>query len=711
MSLVNTSFDVTVQANKKRKILVTCALPYANGSIHLGHMLEHIQTDIWVRFQRMRGHETYFICADDAHGTPIMLKSQELGITPEEMIAGIREEHMTDFDDFYISFDNYHSTHSDENKAFAEEIYNRLDAKGHIKTRIISQLYDPEKAMFLPDRFIKGTCPKCKSEDQNGDSCDDCGATYSPIEVLNPRSAVSGATPVLKDSEHYFFDLPAFEDMLKDWTRSGALQEEMANKLAEWFDQGLRQWDISRDAPYFGFEIPNAPGKFFYVWLDAPIGYMGSFKNLCDKNPQIDFDSYWNENSDAELYHFIGKDIIYFHSLFWPAMLEGAGYRKPTSVYAHGFVTVNGAKMSKSKGTFIKSRTYLEHLNPEYLRYYYAAKLTSRIDDLDLNLEDFAQRVNSDLVGKVVNIASRCASFITKRFDGMLSTQIDDQVLADEVMNAGDSIAACYEAREFGRGMREIMALADRVNEYIAIKEPWQLVKDETKQQEVQDICSLGINMFRTLMIYLKPVLPELAKSTAAFLNDELIWEGHKTLLTDHKINKFKALLQRVDMDKINAMVDASKDNLSIKENTATKKETKKKKQPKVIDNTAALNDPLAHDPISEEVSFDDFSKIDLRIVKIINAEHVEQADKLIKLTLALDSKEDGETRQVFAGIKSAYQPEDLVGKHTVMVANLAPRKMRFGMSEGMVLAAGPGGEDLWILNPDDGAKPGMRVK
>jgi len=711
MSLVNTSFDATVQANKKRKILVTCALPYANGSIHLGHMLEHIQTDIWVRFQRMRGHETYFICADDAHGTPIMLKSQELGITPEEMIADIREEHMADFADFHISFDNYHSTHSDENKAFAEEIYNRLDAKGHIKTRIISQLYDPEKGMFLPDRFIKGTCPKCKSEDQNGDSCDDCGATYAPIEVLNPRSVVSGATPVLKDSEHYFFDLPAFEDMLKDWTRSGALQEEMANKLAEWFDQGLRQWDISRDAPYFGFEIPNAPGKFFYVWLDAPIGYMGSFKNLCDKNPQIDFNSYWDEDSDAELYHFIGKDIIYFHSLFWPAMLEGAGYRKPTSVYAHGFVTVNGAKMSKSKGTFIKSRTYLEHLNPEYLRYYYAAKLTSRIDDLDLNLEDFAQRVNSDLVGKVVNIASRCASFITKRFNGTLSTRIDDQGLADEVMNAGDSIAACYEARDFGRGMREIMALADKVNEYIAIKEPWQLVKDETKQQEVQDICSLGINMFRIIMIYLKPVLPVLADSTAAFLNDELIWEGHKALLTNHKINKFKALLQRVDMDKINAIVDASKDNLSKKEETATKKETKKPKPTKVIDNTAALNDPLAHDPISEEISFDDFSKIDLRIVKIINAEHVEKADKLLKLTLALDSKEDGETRQVFAGIKSAYQPEDLIGKHTVMVANLAPRKMRFGMSEGMVLAAGPGGEDLWILNPEEGAQPGMRVK
>ena len=700
------------QAKNKRKILVTCALPYANGSIHLGHLLEHIQTDIWVRFQRMRNNETYFVCADDAHGTPIMLKAQELGVTPEEMIAGVREEHMADFADFHISFDNYHSTHSDENKAFAEEIYNRLHAKGHIKTRTIEQLYDPEKGMFLPDRFIKGTCPKCKSEDQNGDSCDDCGATYSPTEVLNPRSAISGATPVLKDSEHYFFDLPAFEQMLKDWTRSGALQEEMANKLAEWFDSGLRQWDISRDAPYFGFEIPNAPGKFFYVWLDAPIGYMGSFKNLCDKE-NINFDDFWKLDSEAELYHFIGKDIIYFHSLFWPAMLEGAGYRKPTAVYAHGFVTVNGAKMSKSKGTFIKGRTYLEHLNPEYLRYYYAAKLTSKIDDLDLNLEDFAQRVNSDLVGKVVNIASRCASFISKRFDGMLSSNIDDQALADDVMNAGDSIAAHYEARDFAKGMREIMALADKVNEYIAVKEPWQLIKDESKQQEVQDICSLGINMFRTLMIYLKPVLPVLADSTAAFLNDELIWEGHKTLLVDHKINKFKALLQRVDMDKVNAMTEASKDNLLSKDDAKKPaKKEKKAKQVKVVDNTAALNDPLGCDPISEEIQFDDFAKIDLRIVKIINAEHVEKADKLLRLTLALDSKEEGgETRQVFAGIKSAYQPEDLIGKHTVMVANLAPRKMRFGMSEGMVLAAGPGGKDLWILNPDDGAQPGMRVK
>ena len=700
------------QVENKRKILVTCALPYANGSIHLGHLLEHIQTDIWVRFQRMRGHETYFVCADDAHGTPIMLKAQELGVTPEEMINGVREEHMADFADFHISFDNYHSTHSPENEAFAHEIYNRLHAKGHIKTKVISQLYDPEKGMFLPDRFVKGTCPKCKAEDQNGDSCDECGATYSTTEVLNPRSVVSGATPVFKDSEHYFFDLPAFGEMLEEWTRSGALQYEMANKLAEWFESGLQQWDISRDAPYFGFEIPNAPGKYFYVWLDAPIGYMGSFKNLCDKQG-INFDEFWQLDSEAELYHFIGKDIIYFHSLFWPAMLEGAGFRKPTAVHAHGFVTVNGAKMSKSKGTFIKGRTYLDHLNPEYLRYYYAAKLTHKIDDLDLNLEDFAQRVNSDLVGKVVNIASRCASFITKRFDGMLSTNIDNQSLADEVMAAGDSIAAHYESRDFARGMREIMALADKVNEYIAIKEPWQLVKDESKQQEVHDICSLGINMFRTLMIYLKPVLPVLADSTAAFLNDELIWEGHKTLLTDHKINKFKALLQRVDMDKVNAMTEASKDNLLSKdEPEKSSKKEKKSKKDKVVDNTAALNDPLGCDPISEEIQFDDFAKVDLRIVKIINAEHVEKADKLLRLTLALDSKEEGgETRQVFAGIKSAYQPEDLIGKHTVMVANLAPRKMRFGMSEGMVLAAGPGGKDLWVLNPDDGAQPGMRVK
>lgn len=675
-------------SENKRKILVTCALPYANGSIHLGHLLEHIQTDIWVRFQRMRGNETYFVCADDAHGTPIMLKAQELGISPEQMIDGVREEHMSDFNDFLISFDNYHSTHSDENREFASEIYNKLHAAGHIKTRTISQLYDEEKGMFLPDRFVKGTCPKCGSEDENGDSCDNCGATYSPTEVINPRSVVSGSTPVLRDSEHYFFDLPAFEQMLKDWTTGGSLQDEMANKLNEWFESGLQQWDISRDAPYFGFEIPNAPGKFFYVWLDAPIGYMGSFKNLCNRE-NIDFDTFWNENSEAELYHFIGKDIIYFHSLFWPAMLEGSGYRKPTSVYAHGFVTVNGAKMSKSKGTFIKGRTYLDYLNPEYLRYYYAAKLTNRIDDLDLNLEDFAQRVNSDLVGKVVNIASRCASFITKRFDGMLSSNVDDQALADEVMAAGDSLAALYENREFGKAMREIMALADKVNEYIAVKEPWVLVKDESKQQEVQDVCSLGINLFRILMTYLKPVLPALAEKTEAFLNDELVWDGHKVLLKDHKINKFKALMQRIEMDKVNEMIEASKESL-VTEKAAP-----------------APTGPLADDPIAPEIQYEDFAKIDLRIAKIVKADHVEKADKLLRLELDLG----GETRQVFAGIKSAYQPEDLEGKLTVMVANLAPRKMRFGMSEGMVLAAGPGGEDLWILNPEEGAQPGMRVK
>ncbi|QBY05663.1 methionine--tRNA ligase [Thalassotalea sp. HSM 43] len=673
-------------SDKNRKILVTSALPYANGPIHLGHLLEYIQTDIWVRFQKMRGHETYYVCADDAHGTPIMLKAQQLGITPEQMIAQVREEHMADFADFHIEFDNYHSTHSDENRHYAELIYNRLDNNGYIKRRTISQLFDPEKQMFLPDRFVKGTCPKCGSEDQNGDNCDNCGATYSPTDLVNPKSVVSGATPVMKDSEHFFFDLPAFEQMLKDWTKSGSLQEEMANKLNEWFESGLQQWDISRDAPYFGFEIPNAPGKFFYVWLDAPIGYMGSFQNLCD-NKGINFDEFWQLDSEAELYHFIGKDIIYFHSLFWPAMLKGAGYRQPTSVYAHGFVTVNGTKMSKSKGTFIKGRTYLEHLNPEFLRYYFAAKLTNRIDDLDLNLEDFAQRVNSDLVGKVVNIASRCAGFITKKFDGMLSETVDDQALADDVMAAGDSIAACYENREFGRAMREIMALADKVNEYIAVKEPWVLAKQEGKEQEVQDVCSMGINLFRILMIYLKPVLPELAQKSQAFLNDELNWQGHTHLLTGHKINKFKALMQRVDMDKVNAMVDDSKENLAAAQ-------------------AAPVSGPLADDPIAEEISFDDFAKVDLRVAKIVTAEHVEKADKLLRIEVDLG----GEKRQIFAGIKSAYQPEDLVGKLTVVVANLAPRKMRFGMSEGMIIAAGPGGKDIFILNPDDGAQPGMRV-
>lgn len=673
--------------NNPRKILVTSALPYANGSIHLGHLLEHIQTDIWARFQRMRGHSCYSVCADDAHGTPVMLKAQELGITPEQMVAQTRDEHHQDLQDFYVDYDNYHVTHSDENKALCEDIYHRLNNAGYISKRTISQLFDPEKQMFLPDRFVQGTCPNCGAEDQNGDSCDVCSATYDPTEMKNPRSVVSGATPVLKDSEHFFFDLPKFEAMLEAWLVSGALQEEIANKLKEWFEQGLQQWDISRDAPYFGFEIPDAPGKFFYVWVDAPVGYMASFKNFCDRN-EIDFDAYWNQDSDAELYHFIGKDITYFHCLFWPAILEGAGLRKPTAVNVHGFVTVNGAKMSKSKGTFIKGRTYLAHLNPEYLRYYYASKLNDGVTDIDLNLEDFAQKVNSDLVGKVVNIASRCASFITKRFDATLSDNVIDQALLDEFQQASEGIAQGFESRQYNRAIRDIMTLADKANQFIDAQAPWVTIKDEDKRQLTHDVCSLGINLFRILMVYLKPVLPKLAEQAELFLNDQLDWDAAQRYLSGHQINKFKALMQRVDMDKVNAMIEDSKENLQ-----ATP--------------TIDPNSPLAKDPIGETIEFDDFAKVDLRIAKIAKAEHVEKADKLLRLELDLG----GETKQVFAGIKSAYQPEDLEGKLTVMVANLAPRKMRFGLSEGMVLAAGPGGEDLWILEPHEGAQPGMKVK
>ncbi|WP_339684780.1 methionine--tRNA ligase [uncultured Pseudoalteromonas sp.] len=670
----------------QRKILITSALPYANGPTHLGHLLEYIQTDIWSRFQKLQGHEAYYVCADDAHGTPIMLNAQKQGITPEEAVKKVSIERQRDFADFNIKFDNYHSTHSQENKELSELIYNRLNDAGHIKRHTISQLFDPEKGIFLPDRFVTGTCPTCKSENQNGDNCDSCGATYSPTDLINPRSVMSGAEPILKDSEHYFFDLPAFEGMLKEWLHSGTIQQEMANKLDEWFTDGLQQWDISRDAPYFGFEIPNAPGKYFYVWLDAPIGYMASFKNLCDKKG-IDFDAFWAADSDAELYHFIGKDIIYFHSLFWPAMLEGANFRKPTNVFAHGFVTVNGEKMSKSKGTFIKARTYLDNLNPEYLRYYYAAKLSGGIVDLDLNLEDFAQRVNSDLVGKVVNIASRCAGFITKKFDGKLSATVMQPQLLKEFQAAAPSITAHYENREFSRAIREIMALADKANQFIDAAAPWVLIKDETKQQEAHEVCSLGLNLFRVLITYLKPVLPEMADNVEAFLNDDLAWDGVQNALVSHPINKFKPLMQRVEMDKVNKMVEESKESLESKV-------------------TIDPNSPLAKEPICDEIEFDDFAKVDLRVAKIAKAEHVEGADKLLKLTLDLG----GETRQVFAGIKSAYAPEDIEGKLTVMVANLKPRKMRFGMSEGMVLAAGPGGKEIYILNPDDGSEPGMRV-
>ncbi|WCE30607.1 methionine--tRNA ligase [Vibrio sp. SCSIO 43137] len=677
-------------ATDPRKLLVTCALPYANGSIHLGHMLEHIQADIWVRYQRLRGNSVNFICADDAHGTPIMLKAQQMGVTPEEMIAAVSEEHQKDFAGFDISFDNYHSTHSDENRELASLIYTRLKENGFITSRTISQLFDPEKEMFLPDRFVKGTCPKCKSEDQYGDNCDSCGETYSPTDLIDPKSAVSGATPVMKDSEHFFFDLPQFESMLKEWTRSGSLQAETANKMQEWFESGLQQWDISRDAPYFGFEIPGEKNKFFYVWLDAPIGYMGSFKNLCDKRGDLDFDEYWNKDSKTELYHFIGKDIVYFHSLFWPAMLEGSGFRKPNNVFVHGYVTVNGAKMSKSKGTFIKAATYLDHLDPECLRYYYAAKLNSRIDDLDLNLEDFTQRVNSDVVNKIVNLASRNAGFISKRFEGKLSANFAEPELYQEFADAAEKIGDLYESREFGRAIREITALADKANQYVDEKAPWVIAKQEGKDQELQDICSVGINLFRVLMTYLKPVMPELAARTEAFLNQELNWQAIAQPLTDHEISKFKALFNRIDPKKVEAMIEASKEDAAA-EKAATEKATETE---------------LSKDPIADEIEFDDFAKVDLRIAKIVACEEVPKANKLLKLQLDIG----GETRQVFAGIKSAYKPEDLIGKHTVMVANLKARKMKFGMSEGMVLAAGPGGEDLWILEPHQGAKPGMRV-
>ncbi|WP_447887728.1 methionine--tRNA ligase [Serratia fonticola] len=675
-------------AQVAKKLLVTCALPYANGSIHLGHMLEHIQADIWVRYQRMRGNEVHFICADDAHGTPIMLKAQQMGIPPEEMIAEMSREHQQDFAGFGISYENYHSTHSEENRELSGIIYGRLKENGHIKRRTISQLYDPEKGMFLPDRFVKGTCPKCKSPDQYGDNCEVCGATYSPTELIDPKSVVSGATPEMRDSEHYFFDLPAFSDMLQAWTRSGALQEQVANKMREWFESGLQQWDISRDAPYFGFEIPDAPGKYFYVWLDAPIGYMGSFKNLCDKRGDLDFDEFWRKDSTTELYHFIGKDIVYFHSLFWPAMLEGSDFRKPTSLFVHGYVTVNGAKMSKSRGTFIKAGTYLKHLDADCLRYYYAAKLSSRIDDIDLNLEDFVQRVNADIVNKVVNLASRNAGFINKRFAGQLADHLADPALYQTFVDAATSIAQAYASRETSRAIREIMALADLANRYVDEQAPWVVAKEEGRDADLQAICSMGINLFRVLMTYLKPVLPALTERAEAFLNCELSWDGIEQPLLGHQVSTFKALFNRIDLDKVNEMVNASKEDLAASQ--------------KVV------SGPLADDPIQDTISFDDFAKVDMRIALIKSAEFVEGSDKLLKLQLDLG----GESRQIFSGIRSAYpDPSLLEGRLTIMVANLAPRKMRFGVSEGMVMAAGPGGKEIFLLSPDSGAQPGMQVK
>ncbi|RIZ71162.1 MAG: methionine--tRNA ligase [Methylococcales bacterium] len=669
-----------------RKILVTSALPYANGPIHLGHLVEYIQTDIWVRFQKQRGNSCYFVCADDTHGTPIMLKADREGITPEQLIAQVGKEHLADFTEFGVAFDNYHSTHSEENRNYSSLIYKRLRDAGHISSRTITQAFDPVKNMFLSDRFIKGDCPKCGAIDQYGDGCETCGTTYSPSELKNAVSAISGAKPISKDSVHYFFDLANFTEMLNAWTKAGHLQSEVRNKLAEWLEGGLQQWDISRDAPYFGFEIPDAPGKYFYVWLDAPIGYMASFKNLCDKQG-LDFDEFWAKDSTAELYHFIGKDIIYFHALFWPAMLSGADFRTPSAIYAHGFLTVNGEKMSKSRGTFITARTYLDHLNPEYLRYYFAAKLSAGVDDIDLNFDDFSQRVNSDLVGKVVNIASRCSGFIAKRFDNRLSERCSEPLLFQEFIDANEQIATFYETREFGKAMREIMALADKANQYIDEKKPWLIAKQEGNEAELHEVCSMGLNLFGLLATFLKPVIPVLAQQAEQFLNiPTQSWPVAIKPLLNHSINDFKPLMTRVEADKIAAIVEASKENL---------------------EKTVAPLKTLVFEPIADTIEFDDFAKLDLRIAKIIKAEHIEGSDKLLQLTVDIGD----ETRNILAGIKSAYAPEDLEGKLTLVIANLAPRKMRFGCSEGMVLAAGPGGKDIWILSPEAGAVAGLRVK
>jgi len=679
-------YAMSDRALLNRKVLVTSALPYANGPIHLGHLVEYIQTDIWVRFQKQRGVRCYYVCADDTHGTPIMLRADREGITPEALIERIGKEHLADFTEFGVAFDNYHSTHSEENKVFSSLIYTRLRDAGHISSRTITQAYDPVKEMFLPDRFIKGECPKCGAKDQYGDSCEACGATYAPTELKNAVSVISGEKPIEKDSVHYFFNLADFTGMLSEWTTAGHLQAEVSNKLAEWLGGGLQQWDISRDAPYFGFEIPDAPGKYFYVWLDAPIGYMASFKNLCDRE-DLDFNEFWAKGSDAELYHFIGKDIIYFHALFWPAMLHGAHLRTPTAIFAHGFLTVNGEKMSKSRGTFITARTYLEHLNPEYLRYYFAAKLSAGVDDIDLNFDDFSQRVNSDLVGKVVNIASRCSGFIAKRFAGQLSASCSEPALFADFIIANASVADYYETREFGKAMREIMALADKANQYIDEKKPWLLAKEDGKEQELHEVCSMGINLFRLLVAYLKPVLPVLAAEAESFLNiAPQAWITEMKPLLDHQINEFKPLMTRVDTDKIALIVEASKENLE-----------------KTIDKPKAKQ----FEAIADAIDFNDFAKLDLRIAKIIKAVHVEGSDKLLQLTVDIGD----ETRTIFSGIKSAYQPEDLEGRLTLVIANLAPRKMRFGVSEGMVLAAGPGDKEIWLLSPDDGAVAGLRVK
>ena len=722
----------------KRQILVTSALPYANGAIHLGHLVEYIQTDIWVRFQKMRGHECYYVCADDTHGTPIMLRAEKEGITPEQLVARVHGEHSRDFAGFHVEFDNYYTTHSEETRHYAEDIYGKLKAAGLIDIRSIEQYFDPVKEMFLPDRFIKGECPKCGAKDQYGDSCEACGAAYTPTDLKHPYSAVSGAVPVLKTSEHYFFRLsdPRCQAFLRAYTTEGRLQSEAANKMQEWLGQPgenkLTDWDISRDAPYFGFGIPGddgkPTGKFFYVWLDAPIGYMGSFKNLCDRRG-IDFDTYWAKGSESktELYHFIGKDILYFHALFWPAELEHAGYRTPTNIFAHGFLTVDGLKMSKSRGTFITAESYLQQgLNPEWLRYYYAAKLNGSMEDLDLNLSDFVARVNSDLVGKYINIASRCAGFITKRFGGLLGA-VDVAAMAEfEAAWQTDAIADSFENRDYARALREIMRLADAANLYVNDHKPWDLAKDPANEVRLHVVCTTALNQFRDLTIYLKPVLPLLAEQVEAFLNlPPLGWRDlPKALAVGHKINDYKHLMQRIDPKQIDALVAANRESLAptpaaaepAADDAHSPQRHAKHQQPHRATPVAVPLDgggeAGAAGMFAPQIGIDDFGKIDLRIARIANAEHVEGAEKLLKLTLDLGS--DVPTRTVFAGIKSAYDPATLVGRLTVMVANLAPRKMKFGMSEGMVLAASasdgktPG---LFLLSPDSGAQPGMRVK
>lgn len=681
-----------------RKILITSALPYANGSIHLGHLVEYIQTDIWVRFQKMQGHTVHYVCADDTHGTPIMLRAEKEGITPEALIAKVHKEHYADFSDFLVEFDNYYSTNSSENKALASSIYKALKENGKIAIKTIEQFYDPVKNMFLPDRFIKGECPKCHAKDQYGDSCEVCGATYNPTELINPFSAVSGAAPVRKETEHYFFKLSECSNFLRGWTRSGTLQQEAANKMKEWIgeegENKLSDWDISRDAPYFGFEIPDAPGKYFYVWLDAPIGYMASFKNLCDKKG-LDFDEYWKSDSKTELYHFIGKDILYFHALFWPATLEYAGYRKPTQVFSHGFLTVNGEKMSKSRGTFITARSYLDHIgNPEYLRYYYAAKLNGSMEDIDLNLEDFVARVNSDLVGKYINIASRTAGFINKRFAGKL-VSANKHAVVEIIKAAAPEIAKAYEARDYSRAQREIMRLADLANADVAEAAPWVVAKQagDVAQAKLHADCSSALEMFRILTLYLKPALPDLADNIERFLNiAPLTWASVNDSFDDgHVINEYTHLITRIDSKNIEAMTNANKETLQ---------------QTPVL--AASKPAPIVSENDGDYISIDDFTKVDLRIAKIVNAEHVDGAEKLLRLSLDIG---EATPRQVFAGIKSAYDPETLIGRLTVMVANLAPRKMKFGMSDGMVLAASDEHGGPFILSPDIGAQAGMRVK